>query len=246
MNKPESYQFIKKTLIKVDGLTLKEQIEHVKKNCNALPHLVEQIIEMLKTNGEHEDDVFDTPPILEHIFQNSELEPKSQINQYQIIKKIGSGGMGVVYSAKQEYPVERLVALKFISTIKKQKQLIEETNTLAQLNHPNIATLHEMDKTDEEQLYIVMELVEGQDIITWCKNHQYTTKQSIRLFQSVCAGIAYAHEKGVIHCDIKPSNVLITHKNRTATVKIIDFGISQHHDNISAYENIWLYVKSSG
>ncbi|MFK8010616.1 MAG: tetratricopeptide repeat protein [Marinicellaceae bacterium] len=242
MNK-EDYQLIKATLISVDGLPLSEQISQVKVKCKDHPHLLDSIIEMLKSEAQdierEEDgyslqDIFTNPPILEHVLVDAPekiLVPGTQINQYSIVDKIGIGGMGVVYSAKQKFPAERLVALKLISHLPNQEQLIKETNTLAQLNHPNIATLFEIDKNDAGQLYIAMELIEGQDIVHWCKTHNYSDKQRIKLFQQLCSGITYAHEKGIIHCDIKPSNVLVTHKNNTATVKIIDFGISQHQDH---------------
>ena len=249
MNK-DDYQLIKATLISVDGLPLQEQIAQVKIKCKNHPKLIDSIIEMLTNNERDKQDIFTNPPILEHVPQDNTqgnlLDLGTQINQYSILKEIGTGGMGVVYSARQKFPAERLVALKLISHLPNQEQLIKETNTLAQLNHPNIATLFEIDKfkidksdqSDSEQLYIAMELIEGQDIIHWCKSHHYTVKQKIKLFQQLCTGITYAHEKGIIHCDIKPSNVLVTKKNQTATVKIIDFGISQHQDHKAKRDDI--------
>jgi serine/threonine protein kinase len=251
MNK-DDYQFIKATLIAVADLPLNEQIKQVRIKCKNHLHLIDSIIEMLENEAEDierdKHDVFTNPPILEHILEEDVAEellaPGTQINQYSIVDKIGSGGMGVVYSAKQKYPAERLVALKLISHLPSQEQLIKETNTLAQLNHPNIATLFEIDKfkidkSNDAQLYIAMELIKGQDIIAWCKTHHYTDRQKIKLFQQLCTGITYAHEKGIIHCDIKPSNVLVTYKNNTATVKIIDFGISQHTNHEAKRDEIF-------
>lgn len=250
MNK-DDYQFIKTTLIAVNGLPLQEQIAQVKIQCKSHPALLDSIMEMLINEaGDIEldqQDIFSKPPIMRHLLDDASeynlLKPNTQINQYSIVDKIGSGGMGVVYSARQKFPAERLVALKLINHLPNQEQLIQESNTLAQLNHPNIATLFEIEKieidsSDEEQLYIAMELIEGQDIINWCQSHHYTYAQKIKLFQQLCAGITYAHEKGIIHCDIKPSNVLVTNKNATATVKIIDFGISQHNNQISMHDEI--------
>ncbi|MCF6319577.1 MAG: protein kinase, partial [Proteobacteria bacterium] len=169
-----------------------------------------------------------------------ELKAGEKINQYTIIKKIGTGGMGIVYLAKQNYPAERQVALKLIQQTPKQQQLIAETQILAKLNHPNIATLYEIDKTkvEIEQLYIAMEFIEGEDIISWCKSHHYSIRQILKLFQQLCAGIGFAHEKGIIHCDIKPNNVLVTSIDEKATVKIIDFGISQLATQVSIKDDI--------
>ncbi len=225
---PVDYQFIKKVLIQTQNLEPKDKEEYVAKACQQKPELLESIMQMLAIEDSPDANVMERAPITEHVDDEIlELPAKTKINQYTIIEKIGSGGMGVVYAAQQSYPAERKVAIKLIKNLPKQEQLISETNILAKLNHPNIATLYEIDKTDSEQLYIAMEFIEGDDIITWCKNHDYSTKQILILFQQLCAGIGFAHEKGIIHCDIKPNNVLVTSIDEKATVKIIDFGISQ-------------------
>ncbi|MGV6853277.1 MAG: tetratricopeptide repeat protein, partial [bacterium] len=155
------------------------------------------------------------------------LSPGSLIGNYKVLGQIGIGGMGIVYAAQQSQPAERTVAIKLLKNLPDQNIIKSEIQILAQLNHPNIATLYEVNHTKDNDLFIVMELIEGRDIISWCKEKKYDHKQILQLFQELCLGISFAHEKGIIHCDIKPSNVLVTLINNKPTIKIIDFGISR-------------------
>jgi len=239
----KDYQFIKKILIETQELEANKKQAYVANACRQKPDLYESIIQMLAIEDSPDDLVMETAPITEHVVtdeENKEIKARTRINQYTIIKKIGTGGMGIVYVAKQNFPAERQVALKLIQQNPKQQQLIAETQILAKLNHPNIATLYEIDKTENKQLYIAMEYIEGEDMISWCKSHHYSITQILQLFQQLCTGIGFAHEKGIIHCDIKPNNVLVTSIDDKATVKIIDFGISQlamhNSDKDDAYE----------
>lgn len=233
---PKQYQFVKEILSQAYKIKGKEQLTFVKKACQSQPKLITAIMEMLDIGGSDEIKVMDESAIVKHLpeldsqpsIDEPILAPGTQISHYKIIKKIGSGGMGNVYSAQQKSPAERIVALKLLKKNPNQKLLISETQILARLNHPNIATLFEVDKTQDGQLFIAMEMIDSGDILSWCKQHHYGIKKSIELFQQLCTGISYAHEKGIIHCDIKPSNVLINEINGIATVKIIDFGISRY------------------
>jgi len=233
---PEQYKFVKKILSQAYKIEAANQLEFVKKACQSEPKLVDEIMEMLSIGGSDEINAMDEPAIVEHLpeldsqpsVEEPILAPGTQISHYKVIKKIGSGGMGNVYSTQQKSPAERIVALKLLKKTPNQKLLISETQILARLNHPNIATLFEVDKTQDGQLFIAMEMIDGGDILSWCKQHHYGIKKSIELFQQLCTGISYAHEKGIIHCDIKPSNVLINEINGIPTVKIIDFGISRY------------------
>ncbi|MEZ5471713.1 MAG: tetratricopeptide repeat protein [Marinicella sp.] len=155
-----------------------------------------------------------------------------QINQYQITGRLGVGGMGVVYSAQQAFPAERQVAVKVLKS-NSQKHLIEECHALARLNHPQIATLYEVGEWQNQHVYLAMELIKGIDVVSWCEQRNATTSQKIKLFQQLCAGVSHAHQRGIIHCDLKPSNVLVTDENGQATVKIIDFGIALFKDKKS-------------
>ena len=241
----KSYQFIKNILLHVQDLSKEEQILYVKKSCTTRPELIPSLLNMLDIGNSEFAEVMEKPAILEHIPEIDsslaiapELPAGTNISHYTIINKIGSGGMGHVYAAKQKYPAERKVALKLLKNTPNQQLIITETQILARLNHPNIATLFEIDKSQEGQYFIAMEFIKGNDIISWCKRHSYSQTQTITLFQQLCAGISYAHEQHIIHCDIKPNNVMVTMIDGHATVKIIDFGISQFEDQKDSYLDI--------
>src|SRR5580658_2341551 len=120
--------------------------------------------------------------------------------------------MGVVYMADQERPVRRRVALKIIKPGMDSAQVIArfeaERQALALMEHPNIAQVFDAGTTGTSRPYFVMELVRGAPITEYCDRNQLTTRERLELFAPVCQAIQHAHQKGIIHRDVKPSNVL--------------------------------------
>ena len=158
---------------------------------------------------------------------------------YAIIDKLGSGGMGDVFLARQELP-ERLVALKLISRKRASKDYLArfeaEYQALAMMNHPRIAAVYDVGITPEGEPYFTMEYVpDAQAITRFCYRHELTLKQRLRLFLQVCDGVFHAHQHALVHRDLKPANVLVTDSGTAAAVKIIDFGIARRlnpHDGL--------------
>ena len=157
--------------------------------------------------------------------------PGGQIGPYKLLSILGEGGFAVVYLAEQQEPVRRRVALKVIKPGMDSKQVIArfgaERQTLALLDHPNIARVHDGGATDAGRPYFVMEYVSGLPITDYCDRQKLSIEQRLELFRSVCEGIQHAHQKGIIHRDIKPSNVLVHTEGDNAITKIIDFGIAK-------------------
>src|SRR5712664_2607166 len=156
-----------------------------------------------------------------------------RIGRYKLLQQIGEGGCGVVYMAEQEEPVRRRVALKVIKLGMDTKQVIArfeaERQTLAMMDHPNIAKVLDAGATDTGRPYFVMELVRGIKITDYCDQNNLSTEERLKLFTQVCQAIQHAHQKGIIHRDIKPSNILVTVSEPGAPgcPKIIDFGIAK-------------------
>ena len=154
----------------------------------------------------------------------------NQIGQYQILGELGSGGMGVVYRA-QKPNLGRQVAIKVIRPELVFKSGIDrfavEGAALARLCHPNIAQIFDTGKCQNEQPFIVMELVDGIPITEYVQKNRLSLEQRIRLFLEVCEGINHAHRRGVIHRDLKPNNILVTERDGQPRPKIIDFGIAK-------------------
>jgi WD40 repeat protein len=139
--------------------------------------------------------------------------------------------MGLVYLAQQKEPVRRKVALKIIKPGMDSKQVIArfeaERQTLAVLDHPNIAHVFDAGTTKAGRPYFVMEYVEGVSITKYCDEQKLNIEERLELFKQVCEGVHHAHQKGIIHRDIKPSNILVSNHSDKAVPKIIDFGIAK-------------------
>jgi len=151
------------------------------------------------------------------------------IGGYRLIKEIGSGGMGSVYLAE---PVSgtfhRRVAIKLIRPGLNSAEIVDrfrrEREILASLDHSNIARLIDGGETEDGLPYVVMEFVEGLPIHRWCDEHKLNVSQRLELFRSVCAAVQYAHQRLVVHRDLKPGNILVT---ADGTIKLLDFGIAK-------------------
>ena len=166
----------------------------------------------------------------------------SRIGPYVLLQKIGEGGMGAVYLAEQETPVRRRVAIKIIKPGLDSEQFIArfeaERQTLALMDHPNIAKVLEAGATDTGSPYFVMELVRGVSITAYCDQARLTLRERLELFVPVCQAIQHAHQKGIIHRDIKPSNVLVTVTDGKPSAKVIDFGVARTIDQRLSEETL--------
>ncbi len=160
-----------------------------------------------------------------------EERPGETIDKYKLLEKIGEGGMAVVYMAEQEKPIRRKVALKIIKLGMDTKQVIArfeaERQALAMMDHPNIAKVLDAGATETGRPYFVMELVKGVSITDYCDANSLNTKERLELFIQVCNAVQHAHQKGIIHRDIKPTNVMVTHQDGKPVPKVIDFGIAK-------------------
>ncbi|MCG8608726.1 protein kinase, partial [bacterium] len=151
------------------------------------------------------------------------------ISHYEILEKLGAGGMGVVYKA-QDTKLDRFVALKFLphhlNQDDEKQRFIHEAKAASALNHPNIATIYEIDEADG-QMFIAMEYIEGQslqEILGANAPSPLPLDETLEYASQLCEGLLAAHEKGIVHRDIKPANVILTHDGR---LKIVDFGLAK-------------------
>jgi len=157
--------------------------------------------------------------------------PGGWIGQYKLLSVLGEGGMGIVYLAEQERPIKRRVALKVIKPGMDSKAVIArfetERQALALLEHPNIAHVYDAGTTETGRPYFVMEYVKGLSIIEHCDHHKLTIEDRLKLFRQICLAVHHAHQKGIIHRDIKSSNILVSLQDDNAVPKIIDFGVAK-------------------
>ena len=152
------------------------------------------------------------------------------IGPYKLLEQIGEGGFGVVFMAEQTQPVRRKVALKVVKPGMDTRQVVvrfeAERQALALMDHPNIAHVLDGGETASGRPYFVMELVRGIPITEYCDKHQLAPRERLELFVTVCQAIQHAHQKGIIHRDVKPSNVLVTSHDGKPVAKVIDFGVA--------------------
>jgi len=159
---------------------------------------------------------------------------EDDFGRYHILRPLGEGGMGTVYLAEQREPIRRSVALKVIKLGMDTNQVLarfaNERQSLAMMDHPNIARIIDAGATPKGRPYFVMEYIEGVPITQYCDGKRMTIGQRLELFLAVCRAVQHAHQKGVIHRDLKPSNVLVMEQEGTPTPKVIDFGIAKATD----------------
>ena len=158
-------------------------------------------------------------------------QPGIVIGPYKLLEQIGEGGFGVVFMAEQQRPVRRRVALKVIKPGMDTRQVIArfeaERQALALMDHPNIARVLDAGATESGRPYFVMELVRGIPLSEFCDQNRLTVGERLELFITVCHAVQHAHQKGIIHRDIKPNNVLVTLHDGTPVAKVIDFGVAK-------------------
>jgi non-specific serine/threonine protein kinase/serine/threonine-protein kinase len=150
------------------------------------------------------------------------------LGPYRLERELGRGGMGTVYLAVREGEVQKRVALKVLKrgmdTDAIVRRFRSERQILASLEHPFISTVLDGGTTPEGLPYFAMEFVDGKPIDEYCESAQLDTTARLELFRKICSAVQYAHQNLVIHCDIKPANVLVTAEG---SPKLLDFGIAK-------------------
>jgi serine/threonine-protein kinase len=158
---------------------------------------------------------------------NKELAANTTLSHYRIVSKIGAGGMGEVYLA-QDTKLDRKVALKILpadlaANQDRMRRFVQEAKAAAALNHPNIATIHEIGEADGVS-FIAMEFIDGATLREKIHQKQTDLRKLLRYLQHVAEGLAKAHAAGIVHRDLKPDNIMIT---RDSHAKILDFGLAK-------------------
>jgi serine/threonine protein kinase/tetratricopeptide (TPR) repeat protein len=157
------------------------------------------------------------------------------VSHYRILEKIGAGGMGVVYKA-QDLKLDRSVALKFLpghmtQDLPARSRFVQEAKGASALQHNNICTVHDIDETADGKLFIVMDCYDGESLKNIIARGPMEVEQAVDIALQVAQGLQKAHEKGIIHRDIKPGNIIIT---SDGVAKILDFGLAKLTDQSRA------------
>jgi len=136
------------------------------------------------------------------------------ISHYKILEKLGGGGMGIVYKAT-DTKLDRTAALKFLpphmlADKEAEQRFISEAKAASSFDHPNICTIYDINKTDDDQLYIAMACYEGETLKKKIEKGPFKIEEAIDIVSQVAEGLKRAHQKGIVHRDIKPANIFFT------------------------------------
>ena len=213
---------------------------HVRTLCAGDDALCREAMELIAT-AERTEGFLDEPASVEAITRHPDaagLDARinralshigSRLGAYRITEEIARGGMGVVYKAvRADDSYQKEVAVKLLRNDVDAAQVAErfriERQILATLEHPNIAHLIDGGTTEEGLPYLVMEYVDGESITRYAKDHKLDVRARLELFRKVCAAVHFAHQRLVVHRDLKPNNIFVTH---SGDVKLLDFGIAK-------------------
>lgn len=222
------YERVKAGFLLALNSTAREQV--LAGFCGNNGELRQEINSLLDTPQSLEE-VLDHPAV-EHALNSEHAQSKlvgRRVGAYRLIHEIGRGGMSVVFlGARADDLFQKRVAVKLITGYwegaELEKAMRRETQVLAGLQHPNIATLLDAGTTEDGFAFIVLDYVHGEPIDAFCRRRALSTEERLRLFVKVCDAVAYAHRNLVLHRDLKPSNILVTEEGDP---KLIDFGISK-------------------
>jgi eukaryotic-like serine/threonine-protein kinase len=236
---PERWQQIRDVLEEVQELEPAQRSSFLDRACSS-DQSMRQELEVLLASGDDANSTFlrSAPGLdgliasLDGILSGGGLEVGQVFaERFQLIRRLGEGGMGQVWLAEQTSPVRRQVALKLIKAGMYDEALVQrfqsERQSLAIMDHPAIAKVFDAGTTTQGQPYFVMEYVPGLPITEYCDQKKLKIADRLELFVSACEGVQHAHQKAIIHRDLKPANILVVEVDGKPVPRIIDFGLAK-------------------
>jgi len=231
------WQEVKRIVEEALELPPEERRAHVELACRGDEELLQEVTELLE-GAEEAEDFIDTPVFPRRATPSAVAagggdddgdEPRlHRIGPYRLLRRLGDGGMGVVYLAERDDEIRKRVALKLIRAAGGSGEIVDrfrhERQILANLVHPHIARLLDGGTTAAGEPYFVMDYVEGEAIDRYCGHRRLGVRERVELFLQVCNAVQYAHRNLVVHRDLKPANILVTAEGEPV---LLDFGIAK-------------------
>jgi serine/threonine protein kinase len=223
--------------------------------CGADPAMRKEIDALLLEEEFVRSNFLQTPPLLDDLGDSAggardaaSIPSAGQVfaDRFQLVRKLGEGGMGHVWLAEQTSPVRRQVALKLIRAGMYDESVVKrfqsERQSLAIMDHPAIAKVFDAGATPQGQPFFVMEYVPGVPITEYCDQKKLKIADRLELFIQACEGVQHAHQKAIIHRDLKPANILVVEVDGKPVPRIIDFGLAKATTPRLDYETIFTQV----
>jgi tRNA A-37 threonylcarbamoyl transferase component Bud32/tetratricopeptide (TPR) repeat protein len=244
MESVDRYARAKRIFLEASRLPRGEQPRFIRAQCADDPALIDQVDRLLALD-EAEADFLETPALGA---VPEAISAGMRLGRFRILRVLGEGGMGIVYEAEEDEP-RRRVALKLIRpgffSERLRSRFRHEIRVLGQLRHPGIAQIYEagtLETSGEQVPYFAMELVEGRALLQCAEEARLGVRERLTLVAQICDAVHHAHQKGVIHRDLKPGNILVEEAASTDSasasggivplqIKILDFGIARATDS---------------
>ena len=234
----ENWERVKELLDQAIGMAPEQRAKFLDEACGSDGALRAELESLLSAGDDLSADFLQSPLSSEFgreiqwIDSAGALEAGQIVaDRYQLIRRLGEGGMGQVWLAEQTSPVQRQVALKLIKAGMYDEAIVQrfqsERQSLAIMDHPAIAKVFDAGTTPQGQPYLVMEYVPGLPITDYCDQHKLSIKDRLEIFIQACEGVQHAHQKAIIHRDLKPSNILVIEVDGHPKPRIIDFGLAK-------------------
>ncbi len=234
---PTDYQQVKALFSEVCDLPEPERSMRLAQLSDQ-PELIAQVQALIQQTG-LDDQRFAKPVLGAFAYvADEEVKPGDRLGVWTLTDELGHGGMGTVFKAQRgDGQFEQIAAIKVLRGLPSAsalERLAQERQIVANLAHPNIARLLDGGATPQGRPYLVLEYIEGLAIDQYCQRKRLSTLQVIKLMLEICAGLSYAHQRLVVHCDLKPSNILVNTEGRPL---LLDFGIAHRLQDQSPEQN---------
>jgi serine/threonine protein kinase/tetratricopeptide (TPR) repeat protein len=247
----EPWDRVKELLHRAMQLGPEQRAQFLDEACSSDAELRAEVESLLLADEGIRSSFLQLPPLTDELGADPDgvgavaaLEPGQIFSQrFQLVRKLGEGGMGQVWLAEQTSPVRRQVALKLIKAGMYDEALVQrfqsERQSLAIMDHPAIAKVFDAGATPQGQPYFVMEYVPGPPITEYCDQKKLKIRDRLELFVQACEGVQHAHQKAIIHRDLKPANILVVEVDGKPVPRIIDFGLAKATTPQAAGESIF-------
>jgi serine/threonine protein kinase len=236
---PERWQQIRDVLEEAQELEPAQRSAFLDRVCLSDQSLRQEVEGLLASSDDAHSTFLESPSVPDRLIANLDgilsgirLQPGQLFaERFQLLRKLGEGGMGQVWLAEQTFPVRRQVAIKLIKAGMYDEAVVQrfesERQSLAIMDHPAIAKVFDAGATPQGQPYFVMEYVPGLPITEYCDQKKLKIADRLELFIQACEGVQHAHQKAIIHRDLKPANILVVEVDGKPVPRIIDFGLAR-------------------